>query len=88
MPTKLNPLTVFVAVWYGAVPAQVTGAKPFQSMQPSAVSSTTRLASASSKPEPLIPQAVESASSLLAELEVEPEAETSEELEAEKASVP
>jgi hypothetical protein len=52
-------------------------------VQPFTVSLTARLPSLSSKPEPLIPQAVESASCRLAELEAEPRAGKGEKLELE-----
>ena len=97
-PANVKPLLDPEPVWGGAVagaPLQV-GVKSFQSMQPSV--SIARLPSASSKPEasaivcggPLSPQPVEgkAASSRLAELEVEPKAGKSEELEAEGAACP
>src|SRR5438552_3038878 len=45
-PLNTQPLAVFDADWYGALPVQVTGLKPFQSN----VELTTRFPSSSSKP--------------------------------------
>src|SRR3954471_8126046 len=65
LPKNVKLPLVAVASWYGAVPVDVTGAKPFQSIQPAPL--TARLASASSKPlwsaiVPLAPQPVEARS--------------------------
>jgi hypothetical protein len=60
-PAKWKFPLIFVALWYGAVPVQVSGAKLFQSAQPAC--SIVRLPSASSKPlasaiVPAVPQPV------------------------------
>src|SRR2546430_13699946 len=48
-PLNTQPLAVYDADWYGALPVQVTGLKPFQSK----VELTTRFPSSSSKPDAL-----------------------------------
>jgi hypothetical protein len=66
---------VFVEFWYGTLPVHTTGAKPFQSMQPTL--SIARFPSASSKPDlsaidPAPPQPVAAAGSTLESMTLNP----------------